>query len=162
MSPQRSVLCGLSIVIVVSAGCTSLDQRRASIDQRREARAPVLAERTRPIASPVRQHIGTVASVDEHAQTIQLTHGPVVRVSPSTRVRYGKTDQPIALRDLRRGDKVIFSVAAADTSASAAGSERARRGVSPDAEASGSALPRDVAGLATPGPVVEVLVFRPR
>ena len=162
MSPQRYLLCGLSMAVIISAGCTSLEQRRASIDERRDAGAPVLAERTRPIASPVRQHIGTVASVDEHARTIKLTHGPVVRVSPSTRLRLGKTDQPVALRDLRRGDKVIFSVAAADATASAEASERARRGVSSDGEASGSALPRDVAGLATPGPVVEVLVFRPR
>ena len=161
MSPQRNVLSVITIATVALAGCATVDGWRARLDERRETKAQVLTDSTTPIASaPLRQHIGTVASVDERAQAIRLTHGPVVHVSPSTKVRFGKDREAIALRDLRPGDKVIFNVAA-DTKAAAEGADRGRRPISTDADSAGSALPRDVAGLATTGPLVEVLVFRP-
>jgi hypothetical protein len=160
MSAHHPVLCVLSLAVVV-AGCASLDERRASIDERRETRSPVLGDPTTPVTSaPIRQHIGTVASVDARARTIRLTHGPVVYVSPSTKMRFGTEGRAIALGDLRPGDKVIFNVLAADATASTRGAERVRRDGSTDA--AGSALPREVTGLATPGPVVELVAFRPR
>jgi hypothetical protein len=155
MSPQRSVYVALSVVVALSAGCASLDDRRTGFDARHERPAPTVAGRTTSVAAaPVRQHIGTVASVDERSQTIRLTHGPIVRVAPS-RV-HDRNGNAVALRDLRPGDKLIFNVAT-DVPAS---SRRAPRVASSDAEAVGSALPREAA-LATPGEVVEVKVFRP-
>ena len=157
MSRQRNIFVVLSIAAAFSTGCATLDNWRTSFDDKRASKAPALSDAT-PRATPIRQHIATVASVDQQAQTIRLTHGPIVRVTPSTKVHVGKDGAPLALRDLRPGDKLIFNVAADGTSS---GASRTRRTVSTDADASGSALPRDVGGLATPGEVLEVMVFRP-
>lgn len=155
MSPQRSVFVALSVVVALSAGCASLDDRRTGFDARHARPAPTVAGRTTTVAAaPVRQHIGTVASVDERSQTIRLTHGPIVRVAPS-RV-HDRNGSTVALGELRPGDKLIFNVAT-----EVPASSRTPRVASSDAEAVGSALPRDAAALATPGEVVEVMVFRP-
>jgi hypothetical protein len=156
MAPQRSVFVALSVVVALSAGCASLvDDRRTGFDSRHPRPAPTVAGRTSTVAAaPVRQHIGTVASVDERSQTIRLTHGPIVRVAPS-RV-HDRNGSAVALRDLRPGDKLIFNVAT-----EVPASSRRARVASSDAEAVGSALPRDAGTLATPGEVVDVMVFRP-
>jgi hypothetical protein len=93
------------------------------------------------------QRMGTVESVDESDQVVQLTDGTAVRVPPSTQVRRGIAGPAIVLADLQPGDELVIVTA---DDASTAGRTESAPSASPGASTS-------------PSPRVpsEVMVFTP-
>lgn len=85
-----------------------------------------------PAALDPRTRMATVIGVDQANQTLYLSDGTVVRVSPGTRLQMGQSSVTIA--DLRPGDEVIVRLRdGASTTTVTPG---------PRAEAAPSALPR--------------------
>jgi hypothetical protein len=82
--------------------------------------------------------MGTVASVDQQNQTVRLTDGSSVRVSPSTKMRMGAEGATIVLTDLKPGDELIIVLMDAPPTASGSGSPS-------------TAAPSTSAGQASPG-----------
>jgi len=99
-------------------------------------------------ASGKRQRMATVASIDEPNQTVQLTDGTAVRVTPSTEMHLGTAGAALVLADLRPGDELVIVIA--DDASTPAGT---------DATAAPSALPRPPAST-SPRMASEVMVFR--
>lgn len=59
-------------------------------------------------ATGKRQRMATVAAVDQQKQTVQMTDGSTVRVTPSTMMHKGTEGAALVLADLRPGDEVVI------------------------------------------------------
>ena len=57
-----------------------------------------------------RQRMGTVASVNQQKQTVQMRDGSVVRVTPSTNMHQGTDGPVLVLTDLRPGDELVIVI----------------------------------------------------
>ena len=104
-----------------------------------------------------RQHMGTVASVNQQSQTVQMTDGSVVRVTPSTNVHRGAEGAAFVLTGLRPGDEIVIVMVD-----SAAGALPPGTAGAPTAGAQPSALPQTTITGAPSDPTdaSELMVFR--
>lgn len=66
-----------------------------------------------------RQRMGTVASVNRQRQTVQMTDGSVIHVTPSTNMHMGTDAAALMLTDLHPGDEVVIIMT--ETAAAAPG-----------------------------------------
>ena len=159
MSPQCRALVVSVIAFTTVAGCAS-----ANREERQARNAPPLGERAnvRAGADSVRNRTATVESVDARSGTVRLTHGEMIRITPSTRLHMGKDAQAsIRPADVRPGDKLIIVTSVKPAPPARSSARTGIRQQASASDASPSALPREAATLAAPGEVVEVMVFRP-
>jgi len=105
-----------------------------------------------------RQRMATVASVNQQKQTVQMTDGSVVQITPSTNMHKGMEGAAIVLTDLRPGDELVIIMTDTVPASSAA-----TAGSAPTSGTQPSALPspRVITGAPSdPSDASELLVFR--
>jgi len=99
-----------------------------------------------------RQHMGTVASVNQQKQTVQLTDGGVIRVTPSTSMHTGMEGTVLALTDLRPGDEVVVLMPTTGTPTTRYATTGSQPSAAPQAVITGSP--------SEPSDANEMMVFR--
>jgi len=112
-----------------------------------------------------RQKVGTVASVNRQQQSVQLTDGSVVRVTPSTNMHMGADGgAALVLTDLRPGDEIVIVMTEVSSGATTSGTQRAAPPPPPAATSQPSALPSQATITGSPSDPTdtasELMVFR--
>jgi hypothetical protein len=99
-----------------------------------------------------RQHVSTVAAVNQQRQTVQLTDGSVIRVTPSTNMHEGMEGGVLVLTDLRPGDEVIIVMPTVSTPTTRSPTTGSQPSAAPQTVITGSP--------SEPSDVNEIMVFR--
>jgi hypothetical protein len=106
-----------------------------------------------------REHMGTVARVDEQNQNVWLMDGTGIHVMPSTQMHMGTAGQTIVLADLRPGDELVVVLEDEGPMPTAQGAATTGATAGGGTAAAPSALARQ-ATAATPRNASEMMVFR--